>query len=37
MLTLYHNGLAVCAAKVRMVLAEKGLEWGKRLYRHPAG
>ena len=27
MLTLYHNGLAVCAAKVRMVLAEKGLEW----------
>jgi glutathione S-transferase len=27
MLTLYHHGSSVCAAKVRIVLAEKGLEW----------
>ena len=27
MLELYHHGSSVCAAKVRMVLAEKGLEW----------
>jgi len=27
MLELYHNDMAVCAAKVRMVLAEKGLQW----------
>lgn len=27
MLTLYHNDMSVCAAKVRIVLAEKGLEW----------
>jgi glutathione S-transferase len=27
MLTLYHGDTAVCAAKVRMTLAEKGLEW----------
>jgi len=27
MLTLYHHGSSVCAAKVRMVLAEKTLEW----------
>ncbi len=27
MLTLYHQGGAVCAQKVRLALAEKGLEW----------
>lgn len=27
MLQLYHNDMSVCAAKVRMVLAEKRLEW----------
>lgn len=27
MLELYHNDMSVCAAKVRMVLAEKKLEW----------
>ena len=27
MLTLYHQGSSVCAAKVRIVLHEKGLEW----------
>ncbi len=27
MLQLYHYGTAVCAAKVRIVLAEKALEW----------
>ena len=27
MLELYHNDMSVCAAKVRIVLAEKGLEW----------
>lgn len=27
MLTLYHNDMSVCAAKVRIVLAEKRLEW----------
>lgn len=27
MLTLYHSPTAVCAAKVRVVLAEKGLRW----------
>lgn len=27
MLTLYHSGTSVCAAKVRLVLAEKGLDW----------
>lgn len=27
MLELYHHGSSVCAAKVRMVLAEKGLNW----------
>jgi glutathione S-transferase len=26
-LTLYHHGSSVCAAKVRMQLAEKGLDW----------
>jgi glutathione S-transferase len=26
-LTLYHNDMSVCAAKVRMLLAEKGLAW----------
>jgi glutathione S-transferase len=28
MLTLYHQGSSVCAAKVRIVLHEKRLEWG---------
>jgi glutathione S-transferase len=27
MLELYHHGSSVCAAKVRLALAEKGLEW----------
>ncbi len=27
MLHLYHHGSSVCAAKVRLVLAEKGLQW----------
>lgn len=27
MLTLYHNDFSTCAQKVRVVLAEKGLEW----------
>jgi len=27
MLTLYHHGSSVCAAKVRLALAEKGVEW----------
>ncbi len=27
MLELYHHGSSVCAAKVRLVLAEKGLSW----------
>ena len=27
MLTLYHHGSSVCAAKVRLVLHEKGLDW----------
>ena len=27
MLTLYHHGSSVCAAKVRFTLAEKGIEW----------
>jgi glutathione S-transferase len=27
MLELYHHGSSVCAAKVRLTLAEKGLEW----------
>ena len=27
MLELYHHGSSVCAAKVRMVLSEKGLDW----------
>ena len=27
MLTLYHQGSSVCAAKVRIVLHEKDLEW----------
>lgn len=32
MLTLYHGDTAVCAAKVRVTLAEKGLPWeGKRI------
>ncbi|MDB5407791.1 MAG: glutathione S-transferase family protein [Rhodospirillales bacterium] len=32
MLTLYHGDTAVCAAKVRVTLAEKGIPWeGKRI------
>ena len=27
MLTLYHNDMSVCAAKVRTALAEKKLDW----------
>jgi len=27
LLELYHHGSSVCAAKVRLVLAEKGVEW----------
>ena len=27
MLELYHHGTSVCAAKPRIVLAEKGIEW----------
>ncbi len=27
MITLYHHGSSVCAAKVRLVLAEKALPW----------
>jgi len=28
--TLYHHGSSVCAAKVRLALAEKGVEWAGR-------
>ena len=27
MLELYHNGSSVCAAKVRILLAEKDISW----------
>ncbi len=27
MLELYHNDMSTCAQKVRLTLAEKGLEW----------
>jgi ganglioside-induced differentiation-associated protein 1 len=27
MIELYHHGSSVCAAKVRLILAEKGLDW----------
>jgi glutathione S-transferase len=27
MLTLYHNDMSLCAQKVRLCLAEKGLAW----------
>ncbi len=27
MLTLYHNDMSVCSAKVRMALAEKKIDW----------
>ena len=33
MLLLYHYGTAVCAAKVRIVLSEKGLPWEGRIVR----
>ena len=29
-LALYHNDMSSCAQKVRLVLAEKGLEWENR-------
>jgi hypothetical protein len=30
MLVLYHNDMSLCAQKVRLCLAEKGLEWDSR-------
>ena len=30
MLALYHNDMSLCAQKVRICLAEKGLEWEDR-------
>src|SRR5258706_10526711 len=30
MLVLYHNGMSLCAQKVRVCFAEKGLEWESR-------
>jgi len=30
MLALYHNEMSVCSQKVRLMLAEKGLEWDNR-------
>ena len=27
MLELYHNGMSTCSQKVRLCLAEKGLDW----------
>jgi len=30
MLVLYHNDMSLCAQKVRVCLAEKGLEWESR-------
>src|SRR5215813_10604174 len=30
MLVLYHNDMSLCAQKVRVCLAEKGLEWERR-------
>ncbi|MEJ2122033.1 MAG: glutathione S-transferase N-terminal domain-containing protein [Alphaproteobacteria bacterium] len=30
MLELYHHNLSVCAQKVRLALAEKGLDWEDR-------
>lgn len=32
-LTLYHHNSSVCAAKIRVALDEKGLEWDSRLMR----
>ncbi len=32
-LTLYHHNSSVCAAKIRVALAEKGLPWDSRLMR----
>jgi len=29
-LALYHNDMSSCAQKVRLMLAEKGLEWESR-------
>ena len=37
MLTLYHADTAVCAAKVRVVLAEKSIGWEGRLINLGAG
>ena len=31
MLTLYHNALSTCSQKVRLVLAEKGIEFESKL------
>jgi len=37
MLTLYHNALSTCSQKVRLVLAEKGIEFESRLIDLVAG
>jgi len=37
MLTLYHGANSVCSVKVRIVLAEKGLEWNSRHIDLPKG
>ena len=37
MLTLYHNALSTCSQKVRMVLAEKGIDFESRLIDLVAG
>jgi glutathione S-transferase len=36
-LQLYHNQMSTCSAKVRLVLAEKGLSWSSRLIDLRAG
>ena len=36
-ITLYHGGTSVCSAKVRVGLAEKGLQWESRLLDLKAG
>ena len=33
MLELYHNDMSVCAQKVRIVLAEKKLNWKDHAFR----
>jgi len=37
MLALYHGANSVCSVKVRIVLAEKGLEWNSRPVDLPKG